>query len=238
MTNQVSASNEIYLRARSQKTFDAHDLSLMRAQCVRTLALGKVHFSLSQSSTFAIRRQSTRHVRWPPWLARSYASVSTPTQPHKDRPPSVDYSTQHKQKAVARSEIHTPTSLQKELRYLGDPRKLADHVLHLLQEGGGDKAYELIKMGSRKLPCTVSWNHLIDFEMSQGRVANACSIFNDVWVLRSEMIPITNIPRDEEASSKARCPDIYPPFPWVGQVRSLPTISRPYPLNLPVDVCR
>lgn len=210
----------------------------MRAQCIRTLAFGKVHLSLSRSLTFAIRRQSTRHVRWPPWLARSYASVSTPTQPDKDRPTSVDYPTQHKQKANARSERYTPTSLQKELRYLGDPRKLADYVLHLLQEGGDEKAYALIKMGSRKLPCTVSWNHLIDFEMSRGRVAIAYSLFNDVWVLRSEIIPITNIPRDEEASSKARCPDIYPPFPWARQVRSLPTIPRPYPLNLPVDVCR
>lgn len=210
----------------------------MRAPYVRPLALGKVPLSLSRSSKFAIRRQSTRHARWPPWLARSYASVSTPTQPHKDRPSSVDYSTRHKQKALTRSETYTPTSLQKELRYLGDPRKLADHVLHLLQEGEGEKAYKLIKMGSRRLSCTVSWNHLIDFEMSQGRVNNAYSIFNDVRVLGLEMIPLTNMPRDEEESSKARCPDIYPPLPWARQVRSLPTSPRPYPLNLPVDVRR
>lgn len=70
--------------------------------------------------------------------------------------------------------------MERELLYLGDPRKLADYIHSLLCKDQNQKAYELVKMSSKRVPCTVSWNHLIDFEMSQGRVGNACKLYNEV----------------------------------------------------------
>lgn len=150
---------------------------LMRSQCIRTALHGKGDMSLSQSLTCTIRRPSTR-LRLPSWLARSYTRV---LQLGQVKPPSVDNYTEHKQRALARSEVFTQSSLEKELQYLKDPRKLADHIHNLLGKDQYLKAYELVKMSSKDLPCTVSWNHLIDYEMSQGRAGNASKIYNDVW---------------------------------------------------------
>lgn len=206
----------------------------MLSRCIRTVSYGKADMPLARSLTFAIRPQSVCLLHTQPWLARSYALVSAPLQ-FED--PSLD-DIKWKQLALARSEVFTQTSLEQELRYLRDPRKLADYILSLLRKDQEEKAYELVKMSSKNLPCTVSWNHLINFEMSQGRVGNACKIYNDVREHRSERRPIANIPQDEEASSTAGCPDLYSPFPWTCHVPSLPTIPRPCPLDIPVDVCR
>lgn len=70
--------------------------------------------------------------------------------------------------------------LEKELRYLHDPVKLADHTVNLLKKDDYHKALELVKMSSRNMSCTVSWNHLLDYEMYKGRVSNAMKIYNDV----------------------------------------------------------
>ncbi len=70
--------------------------------------------------------------------------------------------------------------LEKELRYLHDPLKLADHTINLLKKDDYHKALELVKMSSRNMSCTVSWNHLMDYEMYTGRVSNALKIYNDV----------------------------------------------------------
>ena len=70
--------------------------------------------------------------------------------------------------------------LEKELRYLHDPLKLADHTINLLKKDEYHKALELVKMSSRNMSCTVSWNHLMDYEMYKGRVSNALKIYNDV----------------------------------------------------------
>lgn len=212
----------------------------MRSQCIRTGSDGKADKFLSRFLTSATHRHSTRLLRLPPWLAQSYASVSTPAKPsqsEKDKPSSVEQFTLHKQRALARSSVFTQTSLEQELRYLKDPRKLADYIDILLHKDQFGKAYELVKKSSRDLPCTVSWNHLINFDMSTGRVGNACTLYNDVGKRRLEEIHITNTPRDEEESSKARCPDLYHHVPRARHVSQLPTIPRSCPLNLRVDVC-
>jgi len=75
--------------------------------------------------------------------------------------------------------------LEKELRYLHDPLKLADHTINLLKKDDYHKALELVKMSSRNMSCTVSWNHLMDYEMYKGRVSNALKIYNDVQLTPS-----------------------------------------------------
>lgn len=58
--------------------------------------------------------------------------------------------------------------------------KLADHTVKLLQEDDPEKALGIVKLASKDVECTVSWNHLIDYEMSKARVTNAVKLYNDV----------------------------------------------------------
>ena len=71
--------------------------------------------------------------------------------------------------------------LAKELQYLGDPLRLANNTLQLLKQPGQDeKALEMVRMASKSMRCTVSWNHLIDFYMNQGQVKQAMAMYYDV----------------------------------------------------------
>ena len=70
--------------------------------------------------------------------------------------------------------------LKAELRYLNDPLKLAKNTLDLLSRDEHVKALELVRLASRTMPCIVSWNHIIDYDMSKGKVAAAVKTYNEV----------------------------------------------------------
>ncbi|MCJ1281408.1 hypothetical protein MMC26_000727 [Xylographa opegraphella] len=72
------------------------------------------------------------------------------------------------------------TELDRELLHLPDPLKLAEHTLDLLRQDEHIKALAIVKHASRIMPCTVSWNHIIDYNMSKGRVSPAMKTYNDV----------------------------------------------------------
>ncbi|MCJ1316927.1 hypothetical protein MMC15_002248 [Xylographa vitiligo] len=70
--------------------------------------------------------------------------------------------------------------LERELLYLPDPLKLAENTLNLLRQDEHIKALEIVRYASRKMPCTVSWNHIIDYDMSKGRVSPAMKTYNEM----------------------------------------------------------
>jgi len=76
----------------------------------------------------------------------------------------------------------TPTDahLQTELKYLNDPFKLAQHILYVLQTGDEQKALALVRLSSRNLDNTVSWNHVVDWQMKQGKTSVAIDTYNEV----------------------------------------------------------
>ena len=86
------------------------------------------------------------------------------------------------QGSVVRNSDAEPTqyALEQELRFLRDPLKLADNTVSLLQNGQHEKAGQLVRMASKSMACTVSWNHMMDYEMSKGRVSRAMTLYNDV----------------------------------------------------------
>lgn len=77
-------------------------------------------------------------------------------------------------------EAYKRSNLELELRWLKDPMKLADHTVKLLREDDPQKALAIVRLASKDVECTVSWNHLIDYEMSKARVANALKLYNEV----------------------------------------------------------
>lgn len=158
-------------------------IALMRRcnTCIRVVLADVLGFSRSptKSSSFA-----TIHTdpSWPRWQRR-YASNAVEVRPASStdhRLALMPHFTPHKQKAIAESLLFKTPHLQTELRYLKDPLKLADHVVTLLRQDEYPKALELVRMSSKDAACTVSWNHLIDYEMSKDNVTKAMSLYHDV----------------------------------------------------------
>ncbi|KAK5160302.1 hypothetical protein LTR04_004561, partial [Oleoguttula sp. CCFEE 6159] len=70
--------------------------------------------------------------------------------------------------------------LRAELKYLKDPLKLADHVRQVLRENDEEKAHALVRLASKDMQCTVSWNHVIDWQMSRNKVNAALKTYNEM----------------------------------------------------------
>ena len=73
------------------------------------------------------------------------------------------------------------SSIAKELIYLDDPLRLANHTRNLLHGNERKKALELVRLAGKTKPCTVSWNHVIDHDMGQGRINLAIKDYNEVF---------------------------------------------------------
>ncbi|KAK5118115.1 hypothetical protein LTR62_004162 [Meristemomyces frigidus] len=70
--------------------------------------------------------------------------------------------------------------IRKELEWLKDPAKLADHVHYTLRCEEPEKALELCRTASKDMQCVVSWNHVVDWHMKQGRIKDALNVYNEM----------------------------------------------------------
>lgn len=66
------------------------------------------------------------------------------------------------------------------LTYLKDPLKLADFVRKTLRNDDFDFALEIVRAASKDVQCTVSWNHLVDWQLSRGKMNAAIQTYNEV----------------------------------------------------------
>ncbi|PPJ57433.1 hypothetical protein CBER1_01432 [Cercospora berteroae] len=76
--------------------------------------------------------------------------------------------------------IANEKALRKELQYLKDPLKLADHVDYVLRCEQPDKALDLCRLASKSMNCIVSWNHVVAWHAHNGRPVKAMAIFNEM----------------------------------------------------------
>jgi hypothetical protein len=58
--------------------------------------------------------------------------------------------------------------------------KLAQRVLDVLRKNDFDRAESLVHAASKSTQCTVSWNHLINWQMRHGKAKSAIRTYNDV----------------------------------------------------------
>ncbi|KAL8774504.1 MAG: hypothetical protein Q9209_000877 [Squamulea sp. 1 TL-2023] len=119
-------------------------------------------------------------------------AISTSDQIHEAPPPlTVSFQDQRFNPSGVRSfdksgpednatEFKKKKHLSRELIYLQDPLKLAENTIALLREDDNHKALDLVRLASKQTPCTVSWNHLVDYEMSKGRTQKAVKIYNEM----------------------------------------------------------
>ncbi|CAG8971324.1 hypothetical protein HYALB_00005942 [Hymenoscyphus albidus] len=64
--------------------------------------------------------------------------------------------------------------------YGSDPLKLAEYIRKTLQRNDFETALAVVRAASRGLTCIVSWNHLIDWQMSKGKMKGALKTYNEM----------------------------------------------------------
>ncbi|MCJ1477003.1 hypothetical protein MMC13_005674 [Lambiella insularis] len=113
------------------------------------------------------------------WTQRRYATRDlVVTQPRL--PVHTSKLERHEGEAKGRTTTYSRAALERELLYLPDPLKLADNTLSLLRQDDHGKALEIVRFASSRTPCTVSWNHIIDYNMSKGKVTQAIKTYNEM----------------------------------------------------------
>ncbi|PBP24141.1 pentatricopeptide repeat protein [Diplocarpon rosae] len=71
--------------------------------------------------------------------------------------------------------------IQQHLKYLNDPVKLADFVRNTLRTSDNfDFVLELVRTASKNALHVVSWNHLVGYLMSKGKMNAAISTYNEM----------------------------------------------------------
>lgn len=79
----------------------------------------------------------------------------------------------------------TPKIINEELKWLNDPRKMADRVARILHSGNPALAAALVRAGTKQgLRCDVAWNHLLQYCMDQNHPQAAFKFYNDVSFVR------------------------------------------------------
>lgn len=76
--------------------------------------------------------------------------------------------------------INNEKALRKELDFLQDRFKLAEHVDYTLRNNNPDKALDMCRLASRNMECVVAWNHVVAWHMKNSRVNKAIDIFNEM----------------------------------------------------------
>ena len=126
---------------------------------------------LTSRSPHLLTRHATRH---PTWLRRGYATEASLAREVPGRGTALI-------PRIRTHEAHyNKSNLQREIRWLKDPLKLADHTVELLRGDDFEKALEIVRLASKYAGCTVSWNHLIDYKMNRAQFAVAVKLYNEV----------------------------------------------------------
>lgn len=106
------------------------------------------------------------------WIKNNqHRKVRTPTENNKDN---QDDGKMPNMTAALEKKV------RKELQYLPDPLKLAEHVRGVLKKGDVEKALGLTRIASKDMECIVSWNHIIGHLLSEKQVNAALKIYNEV----------------------------------------------------------
>ena len=207
-------------------------------RCIRALFANV--FDSRPSSKFSRHRLPPRHHSQSAWIRRGYATESIPFENAPAQHPVLP--TPYVGRSNRPTKPETPykkKSLEEELRWLKDPLKLGDNTVDLLRKDEFQKALELVRLASKDIECTVSWNHLVDYEMSKGRVTNASKIYNEVIGYSSRESShdtLLMLATDEEACPAARCSYVYYSPPWLRLARTTTTLCSSRTLLISLHV--
>lgn len=77
----------------------------------------------------------------------------------------------------------TEENMKRHMQFLQDPLKLADYIRTTLRNDDFETAEKVVHYASKTMLCVVSWNHLVDWQMSKGKMSAAIKTYNDVCIL-------------------------------------------------------
>jgi pentatricopeptide repeat protein len=108
---------------------------------------------------------------------RRLASTSAAAAPQSSPSPEDRKTELAEERRVQKVEF----AVKKHLQYLSkDPFKVQEHVLRILEKGNFEEAVTLVRKASRDTKLTVSWNHLIDYEMKNQHLHAAIKLYNEM----------------------------------------------------------
>ncbi|KAI1655078.1 hypothetical protein F4813DRAFT_368546 [Daldinia decipiens] len=134
-------------------------------------------FSTSINHTFRLQNTlATVRPIYTPALSLQRRKYTTTTAPTK-----ISQQDEHQDDAKRKEPISPGEWVaQKQLQYLKDPLHIQDYVRKTLARGNFDDAMLLTKKASRDTMVTVSWNHLIDYVLQQGKLHAGIRIYNEM----------------------------------------------------------
>lgn len=75
----------------------------------------------------------------------------------------------------------SPKAVEMEIKWLKDPKELANRVARLLKGGKAAMAAALVRRAQKEgMECMVAWNHLMEHCMDRGAPVAAFKFYNDV----------------------------------------------------------
>lgn len=90
-----------------------------------------------------------------------------------------------------RGASHSRKTISMELKWLEDPRDLADRVARILRSGDPGMAAALVRQAQKDGKRTdVAWNHLLSYCMQRGFPQVAWKFYNDVSVLTLSLVEL------------------------------------------------
>jgi hypothetical protein len=80
----------------------------------------------------------------------------------------------------------TPKIVNMELKWLNDPRVMADRIARILHSGDPALAAAIVRAGTKQgMRCDVAWNHILQYCMDQKNPQAAFKFYNDVSSLQA-----------------------------------------------------
>ena len=98
----------------------------------------------------------------------------------KERPPSASSEGSMMRRPRPGKDDQKKNAQSLHYKRITDPLKLAEATLRLLRSDQREPALKRVRVFSRDAQCTVSWNHIINHDLSKGRVVEAIKTFNEV----------------------------------------------------------
>ena len=157
-------------------------------RCLQTLIGEYTSVSTVSRAAFSTnaRRQDYKRNYTPKEYHRPEAKSKVDFEPKK-----AIESTSHKRQRWLESRGVTPlhkktqrvadnTVMRVQLKHLKDPLKLAEHVRATLREDDFESALAIVRAASKDTQCVVSWNHLIDWQLSKKKMNGAIKSYNEV----------------------------------------------------------
>lgn len=115
------------------------------------------------------------------WSQRSHATAAAAVATHVESSPlQLGDNPSSRDLAAEYEEPYKQRDLEKELHYLPDPLRLAESTAKALAKGKHEKAVDLVRLASRNMACTVSWNHIINYYMGRSEPGIAIKLYNEV----------------------------------------------------------